>query len=157
MRCGTPVGPADHFRLGVPMCEACRRVKADALAQYRKDRYLNGGPLLIDATGMRRRIEALMCLGWSYELVGNRAGVTGGAVRRWRRTASMERATVRKITRVYDELCMTPGPSKGAAAMAKRMGYAPPLAWDDIDDPDERPSTPLEQQRAQWRRKKRVA
>ena len=50
-------------------------------------------------------------------------------------------ALVRKVAAVYDELCMTPGPSKIAAAKARHMGFAPPLAWDEttIDDPTATP------------------
>ena len=40
-------------------------------------------------------------------------------------------ATHDRIAAAYDELAMRPGPS----ARNRRLGYPPPLAWDDIDDP----------------------
>jgi cobalamin biosynthesis protein CbiG len=44
-----------------------------------------------------------------------------------------------RMAALYDELSATPGPSEVAARHARERGWAPPLAWDDIDDPEDRP------------------
>jgi hypothetical protein len=46
-----------------------------------------------------------------------------------------------RIAAVYDELCMTPGPSSRMRVIAKNKGYVTALAWDDIDV-DDAPQVP---------------
>lgn len=92
----------------------------------------------VDSTGTRRRVQALAWMGWPCAEVARRAGTT-------RRTLatlilphrSISFALAGRVAKVYDELCMVPGPSKVAAAKARTLGFAPPLAWDEdtIDDP----------------------
>lgn len=43
------------------------------------------------------------------------------------------RDTAEAVKRAYDALSMTPGPSSLTAARAKKAGWLPPLAWEDID------------------------
>lgn len=92
----------------------------------------------VPALGARRRIRALIAMGWTHELMhahsGVRTAVTLNQAGEW--------ITVRKhrqIAAMYEQLSMTPGPSSLSRARAARRGYAPPLAWDDIDDPRETP------------------
>jgi hypothetical protein len=42
---------------------------------------------------------------------------------------------------LFNELQLTPGSCERARRRAKKLGWAPPLAWDEdaIDDPDARP------------------
>jgi hypothetical protein len=51
----------------------------------------------------------------------------------------MRRQTVNDIDALFRELSMTPGPSAITRRRALRFGWLPPLAWTNIDDPDERP------------------
>ena len=52
----------------------------------------------------------------------------------------VRRSTAERIAALYDRWCMTPGPAATRnRAMAVRRGWAPPLAWNNIDDPDEQP------------------
>jgi hypothetical protein len=58
--------------------------------------------------------------------------------------ASIHARSAEAIAAVYGELCMTPAPNAGinnhVRAVAWRHGWAPPLAWDAIDDPNEVPN-----------------
>src|SRR5690606_36740591 len=81
----------------------------------------------------------------SYQHLAPLVGLTAQNLRfitigEHRRVAS---DTAARITAVYDRLCMTPRAAatryeKGAVSRAKatatRNGWAPPLAWDDIDN-----------------------
>ena len=96
------------------------------------------GPIV----GATRRLQALGAMGWSMMAVADETGlhfVTLACVQRGaqkRIGAQLNRG----ITDVHDRLHMTPGPSVRARNDAHRNGWAPPLAWDDIDDPDETPT-----------------
>lgn len=98
-------------------------------------------PLLVDAVGTRRRIEALACLGWPQKVVALRIGrhytMLTRALSRGRVTAS----TALLVANVYRELSRASGPSRLAATRARNAGWAPPAAWDDdeIDNPRARP------------------
>lgn len=98
----------------------------------------------VDATGTRRRSHALVCLGWSQGEQARRLGVQKNNFNRLN-TSPVTAARARAVRDLYDELSMTVAPpSQGAnyaRNLAKRRGYAPPLAWDDdsIDDPAAQP------------------
>ena len=120
---------------GYPAKRVLRR-NADAVLAVR---YEPADGAVVCAVGARRRIRALQAMGWPLHEIARRIGwatnnlgtlVAGG------RACNADSA--RKIAAVYDELCMTPGPSQRARYWALRKGWAPPLAWDDltIDDPD---------------------
>lgn len=96
------------------------------------------GPII----GATRRLQALGAMGWSMMEVGRRSGlhyVTLASVQRGAQTSIGARLH-HGINAVYDELHMTPGPSTRARLDARRKGWAPPLAWDDIDDPTQAPT-----------------
>ncbi len=97
----------------------------------------------VPALGTRRRIRALIALGWTHAEISRRSGHRTNVVvnqqGRWV-TASLHT----DIARVYDDLCMTPGPSDLNRRRAIRLGYAPPLMWDDIDHDAEPADTDLE-------------
>lgn len=95
-----------------------------------------------DNTGARRRVQALSWMGWPAHEVARRAGCPTSTLRTLvlpgRRISY---ALAARISEVYEDLHMVPGPSRGAAGKARGLGFAPPLAWDGgtIDDPDARP------------------
>lgn len=88
----------------------------------------------VPALGARRRIRALLALGWTHQQLYSASGIrTAVALHQ-----AGEWVTARKfraIDRLYEQLSMTPGPSAATRARARRLGYPPPLAWDDVDDP----------------------
>lgn len=108
-------------------------------------RKLIGGTVLVDATGTKRRLQALAALGWSWTLLGGKLGMSGAGVG----FTALHRGVVypetkEKIKALYDEMSMLPavvvvGHDKieRNKRMARRKGWLPPLAWDDemIDDP----------------------
>lgn len=96
----------------------------------------------VDSTGTRRRVQALAWMGWPAREVAFRAGTTQRTLQTLilpRRRISF--ALARRVAAVYEDLCMTPGPSRITAGKARSAGFAPPLAWPDerIDDPKARP------------------
>lgn len=134
----------------IPCRELCCRA---AYTRWRKhwthDRN-NGQTRKVDATGIRRRIQALMALGWSIQSMADTAGTTHRVVQTALRSQSITRAKADRITAMYDRLSMRlpperTGTERQSAARARNRahadGWPPPLAWDDetIDDPNSRP------------------
>jgi hypothetical protein len=97
-------------------------------------------PAYIDSTGARRRIQALMAIGWSLRSIHRQLGYApgGGSVAG---SPTIRPTKAAKIAELYDRLSVTPGPSKNTRTYATKLGYAPPIAWDydTIDDPDAQP------------------
>jgi hypothetical protein len=125
-------------------CEACRDAMAALQRQWEKRRYLFG-PTMIDRTGSRRRVEALMVIGWTQQHIADAAGITLPVVQNMHtKRTYVHRETAEKIATAYDKLSMRLGPNMHTAAVARNRGYAPPLAWDDdeIDDPCATPHMP---------------
>lgn len=96
----------------------------------------------VPRTGPARRIRALIAIGYTPTNLAHRLGITQNNLSNFihdgnscgtRRLEWVQAATANKIREVYDQLSMTPGPSKSAKRRAKEHGWAPPLAWDDID------------------------
>lgn len=133
------------------------RVRARKAAQkrdYMKRRYVAQGPMMVDPTGTVRRIRALYALGWTSPQLAVRLGVTPARVGhlasgKWRQ---VHRHTAARVAALYDELSMVVPrdpdvlPPRHARVhdrqrrWAAAKGWAPPLAWDDIDDPNETPT-----------------
>jgi hypothetical protein len=91
----------------------------------------------LDPIGVRRRLQALYALGWTDQDVATLLGRSRMAVRQLRCRESQEyvfRHTHERICEVYDRLSMTvpQGPyATRCRRLAARLGYQPPLAWDD--------------------------
>ena len=102
---------------------------------------------VVDATGTRRRLQALAAIGWTQAVLCRRLGVTqSNGQRMFIDQAGVTVATARKVADLYDEIAMTPGPSKRAADIAGERAWPKPLEWDDdlIDDPDAVPDFGLD-------------
>lgn len=97
--------------------------------------------LPVPAHGTRRRLQALMWMGWPMATVAARIGVSEGWLYSLRRAATVPARLALLVHGVYGELAAVPGPSRVAAGKARARGYAPPAAWDEdtIDDPKARP------------------
>jgi hypothetical protein len=109
------------------------------------------GVVRIDATGTRRRLQALICLGWNMEQLGARIGVSSTAIHRALRNEMVTTDRAAAVSDLYDRLWdSTPSTEtpyeRTAAAKARNMaaakGWVPPMAWDDdtIDDPAAQPA-----------------
>lgn len=96
---------------------------------------------VVDATGTRRRLQALAALGWSWHNLAPMFGCTRGAVSLWVRGRHVHAETRERVRAVYETLAGTAGPSAESRRRAVQRGWAPPQAWDDtIDDPDATPN-----------------
>lgn len=122
-------------------CGECRHAAMTARKQWRLRSHENGGPLLVDSTGTVRRVQALMVMGWPIRVIAEAAGVRPSVLRTFVYTPgdTINTARADAIRAVFDRLCMTPGPAKATATRARRKGWAPPLSWNNIDDPAEQP------------------
>lgn len=142
---GTGTGWKRHHDEGTPNCDKCRRERRISNKKYKVRRMRYGGPLEIDATGTRRRIQALGMLGWSYRDIGKRCGVHGtliGQVVQRRERVNVR--TAERVRRVYDDLYWTRnsgGQTNRTINEARKKAWVPPQAWSDdaIDDPDALP------------------
>lgn len=130
-------------------CAPCRRARS----RYEKESRLiriQGGRRSVPAIGAQRRIQGLMRLGWSSTDIAKAAGwsnrnyvlrVING--QKGKPTTWLEARTDNTIREVFERMAMklpemTPIRARTRSLAAKK-GYLPPLAWDDIDNPNERP------------------
>jgi plasmid maintenance system antidote protein VapI len=103
----------------------------------------------VDGTGTRRRLQALVCLGWSMSKLAERMGMERsnfGPVVHGERAVRVK--TARAAAALFNELWQTPAPAgthREKIAVSKARRYArehrwlPPLAWDDPDTDREPP------------------
>lgn len=122
--------------------DKCRCPEATtANMRYRKRlalRHLQGDEPRVSALGAVRRIQALMAMGWPrYFIIREALGDRGGSYLR-SSYDSISVDTHRRIVELYDRLSAKQGPSNITRLRARAKGFAPPLAWDDIDT-DEMP------------------
>lgn len=116
-------------------------------AQWRRTRHARiagSANSLVDATGTQRRLRALFANGWTWEQLGARLG--GDKNRAWRLAHDDRqafRSTVEKVAALYEELSMIRPEgwvAERSRNYARKNGWAPPLAWDNIDDPTAQPA-----------------
>lgn len=105
---------------------------------------------LVDATGTRRRIQALVAAGWPNLILADEMGYHPAQFGRGLLddTASewVRASVARRAVDVFNRLHMATPPdtlaSRRSRLRGRRRGWAPPLAWDDdtIDNPDATPN-----------------
>lgn len=105
---------------------------------------MNERPKRIDATGTIRRTRALSAIGFTQQQLASHLELSPAHVHTLLNGAVSQvfPATAQRIARQYRRLCWRPptGPAADAERDAAReRGWPNPLAWDDIDDPRERP------------------
>ena len=149
-RHGTTRGYDAHLRANQKACPDCRAAAAAYEYRRRIDGIL-GRVRTVPSEGTARRIQALVALGYTF-------GQIGGALDRsqdWaaklahRRESIVRTDTAERVESLYRRWSMTPAPTTTsrehraasyARSTARKHGWVPPLAWDDIDDPNEQPS-----------------
>lgn len=97
----------------------------------------------VSRVGTVRRIQALLAMGWRHQDINERLGAV-----RTNRSALLlaqqgrwvTRSTHDRVAAIYRELANRRGPSERTRARARKLGYATPAQWDDIDR-DEAPET----------------
>lgn len=111
-----------------------------------------GAVVHIDATGTRRRLQALAACGWSIGALCTQACLHRQALDRAMNGAPLTTAgTARAVADLYDQVwdaappAHTPGHRRSVTitlAAARAAGWPPPAAWDDhaLDDPTASPA-----------------
>lgn len=104
------------------------------------------GGAFVDPTGTRRRIHALVAVGWSMSKLCERLGMQRGNFNKTLAAETVTAATARKARALYDELWDKVPPHvewrdkisyNRSLNLAKSRGWVPPMAWDDVDtDPE---------------------
>lgn len=116
-----------------------RAVAARLLAIQPGDAIPPGRP--IPTTGTVRRIRALMALGHGLLEVGAAANIEHSMMTGLlnERQNTVARHVAERLAAAYRKLATTTGTSTRSRNRAAREGWAPPAAWDDIDNPDAHP------------------
>ena len=135
---------------GRPAARRIRATSAQAILAVRADLVGDETSGLVDSTGTRRRLQALVASGWPLYVLAGRAGLSRENI--WKRLGvTPTRVSTRDaVRRLYNELWdadpiahgIRPQSVTKARARGLREGWPPPLAWDDdtIDDPAARPA-----------------
>jgi len=98
-------------------------------------------PRRVNATGTRRRLQALRVIGHRrYDLAAS-LGITADRIKHITNghTKHVTPAEATAVARLYRRLSTVPGPSQQTATIARNKGWHGPLDWDDIDDPNCKP------------------
>lgn len=128
-------GQGKHHR---PPRRRVTRATADAIMSTRVDLAPHA---LIDATGTRRRLQALVAAGNTQTALAAALGMTPGNFAALLTRTRVTRATADAVRALYDTAWNPTHPNQRAQNHARRRGWPPPLAWDDdeIDDPTATP------------------
>jgi hypothetical protein len=96
----------------------------------------------VDATGTRRRLEALVAVGWTQQALAVELGRSTNSLNRSMTSETVTAGTARQVGELYEHLwdkqpqhATTDGLAaiNAARALAASRGWPPPMAWDDID------------------------
>lgn len=126
------------------------RENADKLLALEFSPLASSDGTLVAARGAHRRIQALMCLGYSLKYQAEYIGWTGGNFVQVLNRQRIDAATFKKIADMFADLEMTrrvetdhQGRSAVTRALnfAKKHKFVPPAAWDNIDL-DDAPAQP---------------
>lgn len=129
---------------GRPRSRRVRRATASAVLAVQPDGSALSPGALVDGTGTRRRLQALACLGWTVHRLQEHTGCERQRLDQAMNGGRVRRSTAVAVRDAYERLWNTrpPATTRGersaagrAVARARRAGWAPPMAWDDIDDP----------------------
>lgn len=130
---------------GMEPSKGVRPETAKRLLAVRPEGERLGGAVCVDATGTRRRLQALVAAGWPQAQLADRLGMEPANFGRTLRSARVQTATERAARKLYDDLWRTDPRDHGVInqAYSRARSYAiahrwPPVGeWDDdtIDDP----------------------
>lgn len=116
----------------------CSHAREDDRLYNKRGREGRRARPFVPSIGSARRIQALAVLGWRWTDLADRLGVSWQAVQRiaLQRSRVVHVTTAERVRRLYAELSERQGPSALTRARALSKGWASPLQWADIDDPD---------------------
>lgn len=101
------------------------------------------GGQCVSAIGTTRRLRALVAAGYTPSMLSRELGIAPtNAYALFGHCDDVPAAIAQTVADLFDRLEMTPGPSERARALAHKLGWAPPLAWDEdsIDNADTHPA-----------------
>lgn len=112
----------------------------------------------VDATGTRRRLQALVACGWTKTHLAAELGQTPSNFNVTLHAHQVYASTMRAVRALYDRLWDQPPPettrwerqaASRARNYARTRGWPRPMAWDDelIDDPQHQPHCGIERRR----------
>lgn len=133
-------GEVCRLRRGIP--SRIRKVTAQRILQAKFD--VMRPTTIVPIIGSRRRVQALMRMGWSIRDISDATGVKYMTIHNLIDTSGRDRKGVQLrlheiIREHYEKVSGTVGSSTRSRNIAIQKVWAPPLAWDDIDDPEEEP------------------
>lgn len=151
-RSGVSQGSLTKLVYGVTRADGTRRPPARRVHEDTARRILavtsddKAAGALVDPTGTRRRIEALIALGWSVRRLATEHGIDRQNLDRALSAAPVTGRTAEAVRAMYDAIGDTPAPEtthhgRAAASRSRRRaaehGWWPPAMWDDgdLDDP----------------------
>lgn len=121
-------------------CASCVAAQTRSVKRWRVITRDGSQPITVPVVGTLRRLQALGCNGWTLVDIARESSTSVDTLKRivygeiercWPSTASA-------VALAYERLCMTQAPAGRYATrrktLARRNGWAPPLAWDDIDN-----------------------
>lgn len=156
---GVPHGGLTKLIYGVPRPDGSHRTSqrirhrtADALLAVHANLDVLGDTVTVDGTGTRRRLQALVAIGWSQNQLAALVGMQAGNFSRTLVSDRVRASTARAVRRLYAEIHDTPPTptnrhERGAATRARQAaaaaGWLSPGWWDDdtLDDPTYTPPT----------------
>jgi len=96
---------------------------------------------LRDSTGTVRRLRALAWAGFGIGTMQRETGIIASTLSdiRQGRFPRVSHHNAMAIRDAFDRLCLTDGGEARAKRDARRHGWVPAMAWDDIDNPLDRP------------------
>ena len=100
-----------------------------------------GDAVMVPSVGVHRRLQHLALMGWSAGRLAGELGVTQQMVSLLMigKTRQVHVTTFEKVRVFFSAHWQDDGGSTRAKGYARRNGYVPAAAWDDIDNPNERP------------------
>lgn len=135
---GLRVGLIYTLRMGDAESNVLRSTR-DTLLKARGRSY-------VTPIGLQRRLQALGILGYSMQQISAGTGLDLDGITRLRRRENVTHChphMYKPILAFYDAHHMKPEPasrkSSRVANYARAMGWASPMAWENIDDPGEKP------------------
>ena len=140
---------------GKPPFQKVRRETAERILAVPAEDTSRAANSHVDATGTRRRLQALVTVGWAQAWLARELHRSPANLRRSMTSESVTARTAQLVTDMYERLWDAAPPdqlpaqrraSDAARTFAADHGWLPPLAWDDIDhddDADPLPSVPI--------------
>jgi hypothetical protein len=136
---------------GMGPSKRIRHATADKILAVEAGLDALGGAAVVDAAGTRRRLQALVAIGWSQARLARRIGVSPANFTTMLKRDRVLASRARQVRGLYEELWDTAPPcasqqervaSERAKAFAAARSWPRPMDWDDdIDDPQAQPGS----------------